>query len=337
MSTPTLLTIILNYKTADMTIRSAEVALIAMKGLTGEIIIVDNDSPDGSYETISDHIATHGWDKDNRVRVLQSGHNGGYGAGNNVGIRAGLSDGSAPDFVYILNPDAFPSRDAIRVLLDYLVAHPDAGFAGSCIEGDDGAPHTSTFRYPSIFSEFETAIRFGPITRLLKSHRVPLESPGGTQPVDWLAGASLMMRKSVLDEIGLFDETFFLYFEETDLCRRANLAGYQIVYVRESEVVHIGSVSTGMKTWARVPVYWFDSRLHYFSKNHGGIYTAAATAAHLAGGFLHWLRCVFTRKTRGVSPHFLRSMAVHDLHAMRRAIFPKGSHNDKSTRPQPGE
>ncbi len=81
--------------------------------------------------------------------------------------------------------------------------------------------HATAFRFPSIASEFESAIRFGPVSRLLKSRRVPMEHVDETQPVDWLAGASLMMRRTVLDEIGLFDETFFLYFEETDLCRRA--------------------------------------------------------------------------------------------------------------------
>ena len=95
--------------------------------------------------------------------------------------------------------------------------------------------------------------------------------------VDWLAGASLMIRRQVLDEIGLFDERYFLYFEETDLCLRAQRAGWTSRYVKESRIMHIGSVSTGMKTWKRMPGYWFDSRLRYFTKNHGAFYAALAT------------------------------------------------------------
>ncbi|TDT73125.1 GT2 family glycosyltransferase [Litoreibacter halocynthiae] len=310
MPAPTVLTIILNYKTADMTLRSAQAARIAMQGLPGEITIVDNDSQDGSFEKIRDHVEAEQWEG---IRVLKSGHNGGYGAGNNVGIRAGMSDGTAPDFIYILNSDAFPEPEAITELYNFLQTHPKTGFVGSYIFGEDGDRHTTTFRFPSILSELESAIRFGPITKLLKSYRVPREDIVGTASVDWLAGASMMMRRSVLDEIGLFDETFFLYFEEADLCARARSSNYSIHYVYESRVMHLGSVSTGMKTWDRVPDYWFESRFHYFQKNYGLTYAGFATLVHLSAGSLHWLRCRLTGKTRDVSPNFLRSMAKHDF------------------------
>lgn len=335
MSDPTLLTIVLNYKTADMTLEATQAARVAMQSIPGEIVIVDNDSQDGSFEKMVTHVAEQGWGAD--TRVVQSGRNGGYGAGNNVGIRAGLSDGTQPDFVYVLNSDAFPEPDAIRVLYDYMLAHPDVGFAGSYIKGEDGVKHTSTFRFPSLASEFESAIRFGPVSRLLKSHRVARESLEETAPVDWLAGASLIMRQSVLDEIGLFDETFFLYFEETDLCRRARLAGHEIVFVRESVVTHLGSVSTGMKTWRKVPGYWFDSRSHYFIKNHGVIYTAAATFLHLLGGGLHKIRCLLTSKDRDTAPHFLRTLAFHDLAVLPRALFARKAPTPSATNPQIGE
>ena len=337
MSAPTVLTIILNYKTAEMTLRSVDATLSAMDGIAGEIVVVDNDSQDGSDTIIADHIAAQGWDKDNHVRLIRSRRNGGFGAGNNVGIRAGLSDGAKPDYVYVLNSDAFPAPDAIRVLLDHLETHPDTGFAGSFIHGEDGDTHLTTFRFPSIASEFEGSIRFGPISRLLKSSKVPLETPDTTQTVDWLAGASLMMRQSVLDEIGIFDEVFFLYFEETDLCRRAHLAGHHTDFVPASKVMHIGSVSTGMKGWGRVPGYWFDSRWYYFTKNHGAFYAAAATLVHLIGGGLHWLRCLITRKDRDTAPYFLTSLAGHDLAAMGRAIFSFGRKKPNAARPQPGE
>jgi len=318
MPQPTVLTVILNYKTAPMTLRAAQAARAAMDGISGEIVIVDNASRDGSFETISDHVASNEWD---RVRVLQAGRNGGFGAGNNVGIRAGLSDGTAPDYIYVLNSDAFPAPDAIAHLLRYLEDHPGTGFAGSYIHGEDGETHLTTFRFPSVLSEFEGSIKFGPVSRLLKGSAIPVQTPGEDRIVDWLAGASLMMRRTVLDEIGLFDETFFLYFEETDLCLRAGRAGYSTAFVRKSEVAHIGSVTTGMKDWAKVPGYWFDSRLHYFVKNHGAFYAGCATLAHLAGGGLHWLRCLVTRKPSDVKPHLLTTMARHDLRALGRALF----------------
>jgi len=304
----TVLAVILNWRTAAMTRRAVEAALVAMEGVEGALVVVDNDSQDGSFEALSAAFAGHP-----RVTVLQSGRNGGYGAGNNVGIRAGLPGGAAPDHVYILNSDAFPAPDAIRVLRDYLDTHPDVGFAGSRIHGPDGEAHTTAFRFPSALGELEGAARTGPVTRLLARWVVAPPLPTSTQAVDWLAGASVMMRRSVLDGIGLFDETFFLYYEETDLCRRAAQAGWPRVYVVESRVMHIGSVSTGMKAWARVPDYWFRSRRHYFEKNHGRAYAWAATAAHLAGIGIYGLRVLAGRKRPHWPPYFLRDLVKHTL------------------------
>lgn len=317
---PKLLVVSLNYRTAEMTLRSARAALRAMEGLDAELVIVDNDSGDGSFDFIHNAVSTEAWAAGKPIRVVQSGENGGFGAGNNVGIRARLSDGSKPDYVYILNSDAFPAPDAIRVLLEHLESHPDAGFAGSYIHGEDGAPHVTAFRFPSLWSELEGSARSGPLSRLLASRRVWIDVPETTQRVDWLAGASMMMRQSVLDEIGLFDETFFLYFEETDLCLRAARAGYETHYVRDSAVAHIGSVSTGMKRWARVPGFWLDSRWHYFSKNHGRAHAAVATLMHVLGGALWRVRRVIQRKPPADPSHFLRDLILHDLKALFRPL-----------------
>lgn len=317
-----LLTVLLNWRSAEMTLQAAESALIALRGIQGALVIVDNDSQDGSFEVLDQRVRAKGWDVGpQQVRVVQSGNNGGFGAGNNFGILAGMPDGLPPDYVYILNSDAFPAPEAIRALLDHLEAHPNTGFAGSYIHGPDGTPHRTAFRFPSIASEFEGQVRFGPVSRLLSRHIVAQPIPQATTRVDWLAGASLMMRWSVLELIGLFDETFFLYFEETDLCRRAALAGWPTDYVVESRVAHIGSASTGMKTWNRIPGFWLDSRLRYFVKNHGAIYAAAATVSLVAGGLLWRARLLVQNKTPGDPPGFLRDLVVHDLRALARSLF----------------
>jgi len=321
-----LLTVILNWRSAEMTLRAAEAALRALEGIDGALVIVDNNSGDGSFEVMSAVVAARGWDKGAQaVRVLQSGRNGGFGAGNNFGIRAGLPDGSKPDFVYILNSDAFPEPTAIQALLRHLQQHPATGFAGSFIYGDDGAPHRTAFRFPSAAGEFEAQIRFGPVSRLLADSIVARPIPQATGGVDWLAGASLMMRQAVLDQIGLFDETFFLYFEETDLCRRAALAGWPTDYVLESRVMHIGSASTGMRDWRRIPQFWLDSRLHYFVKNHGRGYACAATLAHLAGGMAWRARLLIQRKDRGDPPFYLWDLTRHHLQAAAKVIFRRGA------------
>lgn len=328
-----LLTVILNWRSPMMTLQSAEAALRALEGIEGALVIVDNDSGDGSYEQMFTQVQARGWDTGPQsVRVLQSGRNGGFGAGNNFGIRAAMPDGSKPDFVYILNSDAFPEPQAIAALLVHLQLHPETGFAGSYIHGPDGEPHRTAFRFPSIAAEFEAQIRFGPVSRLLRNSIVAQPIPQMTGRVDWLAGASLMMRQSVLDQIGLFDETFFLYFEETDLCRRAALAGWPTDYVLESRVVHIGSASTGMKEWRRIPGFWLDSRLHYFVKNHGRAYACAATLSHIAGGLLWRARLLIQRKDRGDPPYYLRDLIAHALRAGMKSLF-RGRAAPSQTRP----
>lgn len=310
------LTVILNWRSAEMSLESTAAAVAAMEGIAGAIALVDNDSGDGSEARMRAEVAARGWD---RVRVIQSGRNGGYGAGNNVGIRAGLPDGSRPDYVYVLNSDAFPAPDAIRLLLDHLEAHPEVGFAGSYIHGVDGVPHTTCFRFPSAWSEFEGAARTGPITRALKRHVVPMEIPAaGVMRVDWLAGASLMMRMDVLDRIGLFDEGFFLYWEETDLLLRGARAGFPTDYVRASAVAHVGSASSGMKVWERAPGFWLDSRWRYFAKNHGSGAALAATVGRVAGGAIWRARCALTRRPPGDPERFLRDLIAHDARAFAR-------------------
>ncbi len=323
MPEPTILTIVLNYRTPEMAIKATSAALREMQGIAGEIIIVDNASGDDSCALISAAIQRNGWGTNGRVTLKQSTRNGGFGAGNNIGIRQGLSTGEAPDFYYILNSDAWPEPGAIRELLKVMQNDKRAGIAGSFIRGTDGVPHKTAFRFPSIAGEFEGAARTGVVSRLLKNSIVPLPIPAELSRVDWVAGASVLMRRNMLEQIGLFDETFFLYFEETDLCRRAALAGWHTLYVPTSEVVHVGSVSTGMKTWARTPGYWFDSRRHYFIKNHGRAYAAGATMARIAGATLWRLRVALSGKPLGDPPHFLRDLTLHALCGMLRRKPPQ--------------
>ncbi len=325
---PSLLVVLLNYRTALMTLRAAEAALADMPA-GAEMVIVDNASGDGSAEILGRAVAERGWS--DRVRFIASEVNGGFGAGNNIGIRAGMSDGSAPDFFYIVNSDAFADPGCIATLMDHLAAHPSAGFAGSHVRGADDLPHTTAFRFPSIAGEFEGAARLGPVSRLLRGSIVAPELPNTTTQVDWVAGASVLMRGEMLRDIGLFDESFFLYFEETDLCKRAAQAGWTGWYVPSARVVHIGSVSTGMKEWQRMPDYWFDSRRHYFVKNHGRGYAALALAARLAGGALHHLRCALTGRPPQDPPHFLSDLLRHGLGLRRKAppqITPRTARED---------
>lgn len=311
---PTVLTVLLNFRTADMTLQALEAAMRETADIAGAITVVDNHSGDGSFEKIRDAVLANGWD--NRVRVVASDHNGGYGAGNNIAIKLGLPDGSRPDFVYVLNSDAFPEPGSVRFLLDAMLAHPKCGFAGGYTFGQDGVFHETAFRFPSFQSEFETGACTGPISRLLRRYLVAIPEPAESMDVDWLAGASMLVRRQTLDDIGLFDERYFLYYEETDLCLRASRAGWKSRYVKESRIMHIGAVSTGMDTCKRMPGYWFDSRLWYFIKNHGAAYAALATLSYVAGSMILLARRALGKKRVEGPDRFLSDLISHALRCM---------------------
>ncbi|PIE07036.1 MAG: glycosyl transferase [Rhodobacterales bacterium] len=289
-----------------------------MEGLDGEIVIVDNESQDGSWEQFQAVAAERGWAEEGRIRVQRTGHNGGFGSGNNHAIRAGLSGGRKPDYVYLMNPDAVPEAGAIRALAGFMEAHPRAGAAGSLILTPDGTPAYGAFRFPSILREFEDAARTNVLSRLLDRGREPSPVALERREVDWVSGSSVMFRQATLDAVGLFDESFFLYFEETDLCLRIKRAGWEIWSVPESRVTHIGGVATGMGRWDRVPQYWFDSRFHYFRKNYGLPYTLAVTASLLAGEVVWSLRKLLNPKAERYrnTRRFGRDLLRHHLAAL---------------------
>lgn len=314
------LTIILNYRTPQMTLQAAEAALAEMEDLPGAVVIVENGSGDNSWEELQAGAASRGWLDSGKLRLIRSPVNGGFGAGMNIGMEAGLPDGSAPGFYYLLNSDAFVEGTTISRLRGFLLSSPGAGLAGSFVHGTDNVPHRTAFRFPSIAGEFEMAARTGIVTRLLSHAVVAMDMPQQETQVDWTAGASLMIRREVIEDIGGFDESFFLYFEETDLCKRAAQAGWRTHYVPTSTVAHLGSASTGMKSWDRTPTYWFDSRMHYFVKTHGVIYAALATLARVLGCGLYGLRRLIQKKPAADAPHFLRDLLTH---ALRSAIRPK--------------
>lgn len=315
-----ILAIILNYKTADMTIKSSQFAIQALKATSEsfQLVIVDNDSRDGSYETISSFVEQQKnidstWEA---VTVISSEKNGGYGAGNNIAIQYALQLDDQPEYIYILNSDAFPDDLAIVKLSDHLDNNPKTGIAGSFIHGEDNEPHLTAFRFPSALSEFEDSIKLGLVSKILKNHIVPLKLPKTNTKVNWLAGASIMIRTQLLKDIGSFDETFFLYYEETDLCKRAESHGWDIFYIVDSKVAHIGSVSTGMKKWNRTPKYWFDSRRYYFIKNHGFFYYCAATILRICGESLYGLKCLLQNETNNNSNKFLTDLTQHFLKSL---------------------
>jgi GT2 family glycosyltransferase len=215
----------------------------------------------------------------------------------------------------MLNPDTRVHEGAIGALVRFLEAHPEVGIAGSRFENLDGSDWPMAFRFPSLLGELATGLQLGLATRVLQPWVVAKHMSPVPQPIDWVAGASMMIRRAVLDSIGGLDENYFLYFEETDFCFRAERAGFSTWYVPESRVMHIAGQSTKLTERnaapKRLPVYWFESRRRYFASTHGLRYAMAVdVVALLAHGLGSLKRIVQRRSDRGV-PHFLRDLAKH--------------------------
>jgi N-acetylglucosaminyl-diphospho-decaprenol L-rhamnosyltransferase len=290
---PSVLVVILNYRTSRLTVeclKSLEVEVKAHPTL--RVTVVDNDSQDDSAAYIQAAITEHQWGP--WATLMPSDYNGGYAYGNNFAVRPALKDSNPPGYFLLLNPDTAVRPGAVWELVRFMEAHPKAGISGSGLEEADGSPWPIAFRFPSLLSELDSGLRLGIVTQLLNQWVVPREMGNEEAQVDWLPGASMMVRREVFETIGLMDEKYFLYFEETDFCLQARRAGWECWYVPQSRVMHIAGQSTGVTVRnsapKRLPAYWFDSRRRYFTKNHGWFYAAIADMIWLHGFMLWRLR-----------------------------------------------
>lgn len=290
-SLPTRLTvIILNYRTGKLTIDCLRSLVDEVAALPQtQVIIVDNNSGDGSVEQIQTAITAEAWES--WVKLMPLDCNGGYAFGNNAAIRAAQAATPPPDYVLLLNPDTYIRPGAFRALVQFMDAHPKVGIAGSRLEDPDGTPQRSAFRFPTVLSEVESGLRLGLVTQLLSQWVVAPPAPETDGPTDWVAGASMIIRRKVFESVGLMDEKYFLYYEEVDFCLAAQRAGWLCWYVPESRVVHYVGQSSGVTDTKREPqrrpTYWFNSRRRFFVKNYGFGYALLSELAW-ASSFALW-------------------------------------------------
>lgn len=264
-----------NYRTPELAIQSLFSLARGLDRCALQVLLIDNASDDGSVDTLGTAIQANGWD--NWVSVLPQEVNAGFAAGNNVGIRYALQSTVPPDYVTLLNPDTIVREGAIEALVDFMDSQPSVGIAGSRIEDAAGHVQSSAHNLPSPLGELEGSARLGVLTRLLRPYTVSYAPRDAQHECEWVSGASLIARRQLLEQIGLLDEGYFLYFEEVDLCVRARKAGWKVWYVPESTVVHMEGASTGIrKPGARRPSYWYASRRRYFVKHFGvlGLFAA---------------------------------------------------------------
>jgi len=305
---PNLLVAIVNYRTPQLTINCLHSLVTEVRALSGiQVVVVDNNSGDRSVEQIKSAIKTEGWS--DWASVLASKHNGGFAFGNNLAIRSALNSANSPPYFLLLNPDTVVRERSLSVLIDFMDNNPEVGIAGSRLEDPDGTPQCSAFRFHTWLSELDSALRLGIVSQLLAKWIIAPPVASVPCQTDWVAGASMIVRREVFETAGLMDEEYFLYYEEVDFCLQAHRSGWSCWYVPQSRVVHLVGQSSGVTNTKtppkRLPSYWFDSRRRYFLKNHGWFYTALTDLVWLLSFALWRCRRVLQGKPDNDPPYLL--------------------------------
>lgn len=219
-----------------------------------EIWVVDNSSTDDSSRMVQEKYP--------RVHLIENDENVGFARANNQVLRQ-----CTGKYILLLNPDTIVASGALQALIDFLDKHPQTGAAGPKILNPDGSLQISSHPKPTLSRELWRLFHLDSLTpyALYPPTKWQANQP---QEVDLVAGSCLLLRKEVLEQVGILDEDFFIYSEEIDLCYRVQGAGWRIYWVPEAEVVHFGGQST-----QQVPIEMFlhlyRSNIKYFRKHYG--------------------------------------------------------------------
>jgi len=219
-----------------------------------EIWVVDNASTDDSPRMVREKFP--------QVQLVENRENVGFARANNQAIQ--LCPGK---YVLLLNPDTLVVSGALQALIHFLDTHPEAGAAGAKILHPNGSLQISSHPRPTVSRELW---RLFHLDVLFPFAVYPLTKWETNQPqeVDILIGACLLLRKEVLDQVGLLDEDYFIYSEEVDLCYRIQRAGWRLYWVPEAEVVHFGGQST-QQVPTEMFLHLYLSKIKYFRKHYG--------------------------------------------------------------------
>ena len=295
--------VILNYKTPKLVEDCLATLRDQLEPGRDVAIVVDNKSGDGSDDVIEAAIAEHGWN--GWARLVRSEVNGGFSAGNNVGIRSVRAE-----FYLLLNSDTLVRPGAIAELLRAAEANESAGLIGPRLEWPDSEPQNSCFRDMNLFSELIAGAQSGPITKLFARRDVTMGVFDGPMRADWVSFACVLIRRAVVDRIGLMDEGFFMYFEDAEYCRRARRAGFGVLYWPGAHVVHLRGGSSPVKSAAaarkRLPAYFYASRSRYFSGAGGRVYLVLVNTAWTLGWFVALVRRIVQGRRIGTPERALR-------------------------------
>lgn len=226
--------IILNYKQKNLVKNCLKNILALNLNFKYEIIVIDNASRDGCLEMIKKEFPSE--ISIGKIRLIESKVNHGYASGNNLGIKEARGK-----YILILNPDITVLNGSIEKMLQFMEKNPDCAICGPKLLNPDKSIQISSFRFPKWYTPIfrRTFLKlFNFAKKELEKYQMLDLKGNETREADWLMGACVIIRKAAIEKVGLMDEHYRLYFEDTDWCKRFWKAGYKVYYFPQAEMIH---------------------------------------------------------------------------------------------------
>lgn len=305
--------IIVSYNTRDL-LRECLQSLTDSTPDNFEIFVVDNASGDGSPDMIREEFPG--------VTLLANTENLGFAAANNQAFR-----NSSGEYIFLLNPDARVEKDAVHRMLAFMNTHPGCGICGGQIYTPEGKKAPSARSFPCTLHKFFTLFglnaRF-PTSRIFGQPDMTWLSGHVPTPVDWVPGTFTCLRRSMLESIGFFDERYYLYYEETDLCLKAGQNNWQVFYLPQAAVWHVGGASSKTRAdmefhnaGSQLLLFRLRSEALYHRKNRGMLHLLGCMGMEFFFHALHFIKSIGPGERRAAKRAESRSFMQQSLQALK--------------------
>lgn len=249
--------IIVNYNVKAFLENALYAVQRSLAGIESEVIVVDNASDDGSVEMIQQKFPS--------VRLIVNENNVGFGSANNRAMSVAQGE-----YILLLNPDTVVQENTCSVMLDFMNSHPEVGIAGCKVLNPDGTLQLACRRsFPTPWIAFTRVVGLStlfPASKLFGKYNLTYLNPDEPHEVDAVSGSFMIVRRQVYEQLGGFDEQFFMYGEDLDLCYRAKQAGWKIFYTPATQIIHYKGESTHRSDIDEVKLF-YDAMRHFVRKH----------------------------------------------------------------------
>jgi hypothetical protein len=286
--------IIVNWNVKDILIKNLESIFLYTKNVDYEVIVVDNNSSDGSVEAVNkafpDQI-TNG-----KLKIIASKKNNGFAKGNNIGYAE-----SKGEYVLFMNPDMELVENSFKILADYLDQHREVGAVGCTLNYPDGSLQKSVKKLPTFFSQVIILLKLHHFLYNLKSIREFLQRDfdySREQEVEQLMGAFIMMRREVFERAGKWDEDYWIWWEDIELAYELKIQNVKVIYTPRTKIIHHESKSFEQNLGLTRQKRFNKSMLIYFKKHGSKLQYFILILLQPISLFLAWLTQVFRVKMK---------------------------------------